>query len=84
MERRIGEDVGVDLGSTEACCGEGRGQRVVCARAKVWKGSGGGQKLAHSRKSDQTIAVSTARAAGWGLRLWPRGEWKWNAVYACK
>ena len=36
----------------------------------LW-GSGGGQKLAHSRKSDHTIAFSTARAAGWGLRLRP-------------
>ena len=77
-------DVGVDLGSTEACCGEGRGQRVVCARAKVWKGSGGGQKLAHSEESDHTIASSTARAAGLGLRLRPQGECKENAVYACK
>ena len=84
MEMRIGVDVGVDRGSHEACCGDGRGGKVICARKKGWYGSGGGHKLAHSRKSDQTIAVSTARAAGWGLRLWPRGEWKWNAVYVCK
>ena len=55
-------DVGVYVGSPEAYCGEGRGERVVCARGKVWHGSGGGHELAHSRKSDQTIASSTARA----------------------
>ena len=84
MEMRIGVDVGVDVGSPEVCCGEGRGQRVVCARGKVWQGSGGGHELAHSRKSDQTIAFSTARAAGWGLRLRSQGECKCNAVSACR
>ena len=84
MEMRIGVVVGVDEGSHEACCGDGRGGRVVCARGKVWYGSGGGHELAHSRKSDHAIASSTARAAGWGLRLWPRGDCELNAVYACK
>ena len=76
---RIGVDIGVDLGSHEACCVEGRGERVVCAREKVWQGSGGGYGLAHSGKSDHVIASSTARAAVRALRLWPRGEFKWNA-----
>ena len=77
-------DFGVDVGSPEVCCGDGRGKRVVCARAKVWKGSGGGQKLAHSEESDHTIASSTARAAGFGLRLRPQAGCKENAAYACK
>ena len=82
MEMRIEVDVGLNIGSPEACCGEGRGERVVCARGKVWHGSGGGHELAHSGKSDHAIAVSTARAAGRGLRFRPQGEWKGNAVYA--
>ena len=72
-------DIGVDIGSHEACCVEGRGERVVCAREKVWQVSGGGHGLAHSGKSDHAIASSTARAAGRTLKLWPRGECKWNA-----
>ena len=38
MEMRIGVDVGVDRGSHEACCGDGRGGKVICARNKgmVW------------------------------------------------
>ena len=84
MEMRIGVVVGVDEGSHEACCGDGRGGRVICARGKRWYGSGGGHELAHSRKSDQTIASSTARAARWGLRLRLRGECIWNAVNVCK
>ena len=67
-------DVGVYVGSPEAYCGEGRGDRVVCARGKVWQGSGDGPELAHSEESDHTIASSTAGAAGWGLRLRPQGE----------
>ena len=62
-------DVGVYVGSPEAYCGEGRGDRVVCARGKVWQGSGDGPELAHSEESDHTIASSTARAARRGLRL---------------
>ena len=69
MERRIGVDFGVDVGSPEVYCGDGRGKRVVCARGKAWYRSGGGHELAHSRKNDHAIAFSTARAAGWGLRL---------------
>ena len=84
LELMIKVNVGVDVGSLEVCCGEGRGKRVVCARGKVWQGSGGGHELAHSRKSDQTIASSTARAARWGLRLRLRGECIWNAVNVCK
>ena len=80
----IGVDVGVGVGSPDACCGEGRGERVVCARGKVWHGSGGGHKLAHSRRSDHAIASSTAHAVGRGLRLKPRGKRKWNAVDVCK
>ena len=76
-------DVGVDRGSHEACCGDGRGGKVICARKKGWYGSGGGHKLAHSRKSEQTIAVSTARAAGWGLRLGAKGERVGIVVYVC-
>ena len=81
---RIGVVVGVDEGSHEACCGDGRGGRVVCARGKVWYGSGGGHELAHSRKSDHAIASSTARAADRGSRLRPRGDYEWNAVYVGK
>ena len=33
---RIGVDIGVDIGSHEACCGEGRGERVICALVKGW------------------------------------------------
>ena len=29
MEMRIGVDIDVDVGSHEACCGEGRGERVI-------------------------------------------------------
>ena len=77
-------DVGVYVGSPEAYCEEGRGERVVCARGKVWQGSGGGPELAHSEESDHTIASSTARAARRGLRLRIRGECIWNAVYVCE
>ena len=84
MDMRTGVDVGVDSGNNQAYCGDGRGGKVVCARGKGWYGSGGGQKLAHSEESDHTIANSTARAAGLGLRLRPQGECKENAVYACK
>ena len=80
MEMRIGVDVGVDRGSHDAFCGDGRGGRVVCARIKGWYGSGGGHKLAHSGKSDQTIASSTARAASRGLRLRLRGEYEYYAA----
>ena len=80
MEMRIGVVVGVDEGSHEACCGDGRGGRVVCARGKVWYGSGGGHELAHSRKSDHAIAFSTARAASRGLRLRLRGEYEYYAA----
>ena len=73
---RIEVDVGVDVGSPEACCEEGRGERVVCARGKVWHGSGGGHVLAHSGKIDHAIGSFTARAAGTGLRLRLQGEWK--------
>ena len=72
-------DIGVDIGSHEAFCVEERGERVVCAREKVWQGSGGGHELAHSGKSDHAIASSTARAAVRALRLWSRGECKCNA-----
>ena len=75
----IGVDMGVDIGSYEACCGEGPVEGVIYARLKGWYGSGGGHELAHSRECDHSIASSTARAAGWGLRLWPRGECKWYA-----
>ena len=51
---RIGVDIGVDIGSHEACCVEGRGERVVCAREKVWQGSRGGHGLAHSGKRSIT------------------------------
>ena len=84
MEMRIGVGIDVDVGSHEACCGEGRGERVICARVKGWYGSGVGRELAHSRKNDHAIASSTARAAGWGLRLWSRGDCEWNAMYVCK
>ena len=84
MEMRIGVVVGVDEGSDEACCVNGRGGRVICARGKGWYGSGGGHKLAHSRKSDQTIASSTARAARWDLRLRLRGDDVWNGMYVGK
>ena len=77
-------DVGVYVGSPEAYCGEGRGDRVVCARGKVWQRSGDGPELAHSEESDHTIASSTARAARTGLRLRIRGECIWNAVYVCE
>ena len=76
--------VGVNVGSSQAYCGEGRGEREVCARGTVWQRSGGGPELAHSEESDHTITSSTARAAGWGLRLGPQGERKLNAVYACE
>ena len=76
--------VGKDVGSPQVCCGEEREQRVVCARGKVWQGSGGGPELAHSGKSDHAIAVSTARAAGRGLRFRPQGDHEWNAVYVGK
>jgi len=42
IEMRIGVVVGVDDGSHEVCCVDGRGDRVVCARIKGWYGSGGG------------------------------------------
>ena len=77
-------DVGVNVGSPEAFCGEGRGERVVCARGKVWQGSGDGPELANSEESDHTIASSTARAARRGLRLGIRVECIWNAVYVCE
>ena len=84
MKMRIGVVVGKDVGSPEVCCGEGREQRVVCARGKVWQGSGGGPELAHSGKSDHAIAVSTARAAASGLRFRTHGDHEWNAVYVGK
>ena len=74
LELRIGVNVGVDVGSPEGCCGEGRGERVVCARGKVWHGSGGAHELAHSGKIDHAIGSSTARAAGTGLRGRHQGE----------
>ena len=77
-------DVWVNMASHEACSGGGRKERVVCARGKVWHGSGGGHKLAHSRRSDHAIASSTAHAVGRGLRLKPLGKRKWNAVDVCK
>ena len=84
MKMRIGVAVGVDKGSHEAYCGEGIGGRVVCARGKACHGSGGGPELAHGEESDNPIAVSTARAAGRGLRFRPQGECEWNAVNACR
>ena len=75
-------DVGVYVGSPEAYCEEGRGERVVCARGKVWQEMV--LELAHSEESDHTIASSTARAARTGLRLRIRGECIWNAVYVCE
>ena len=38
MEMRIGVDVGVDRGSHDAFCGDGRGGKVICVRKKgmVW------------------------------------------------
>ena len=84
MKMRIGVVVGKDVGSPEVCCGEEREQRVVCARGKVWQGSGGGPELAHSGKSDHAIAVSTARAAASGLRFRTHGDHEWNAVYVGK
>ena len=74
LSMRIGVDVGVDVASPEAYCREGRGERVVCARGRVWQGSGGGPELAHSEESDHTIASSTARAARRGSRFRPRGD----------
>ena len=83
---RIGVDVGVGVGSPEACCGEGRGERGWSVREERCgrQGSGGGHELAHSGKSDHAIAVSTARAAGRGLRFRPQGDHEWNAVYVGK
>ena len=48
-------DVWVVMGSHEACCGDWRRERVVCARGKGWYGSVGSHELAHSGRSDHAI-----------------------------